>query len=167
MAGPGPASNCQARQRGMLSLGCRLLLCSQMSEHSDSCHALPRGRGSVGYHPDPIELPSSGMPLTTPGLPHPLMWDSRPGTASIHLARHPSASIPGCKGNIYKSHFQTGYTFVQRSRWVGVAACHLRYLYSEEVWGVVGTLREGAERLEETFPGFSDLSKLRLLCPQC
>lgn len=95
----------------------------------------PGGRGLLGDCPDPIRLPSSGKPRTTPGPPHPSRQDPCPGVASIHLARHPSASIPGCKSNIYKSHFQTGYTFVQRSRWVGVAACHLRYLYGEEVGG--------------------------------
>jgi hypothetical protein len=108
---------------------------ARCSKYSEPRHTPPSGRGFLGYHSDPIQLPSSGKPLTTPGPPHPSMWDPRPEAASIHLARHPSASIPGCKGNIYKSHFQTGYTFVQRSRWVGVATCHLRYLYSEEVGG--------------------------------
>lgn len=125
----------------------------------------PGGRGFLGYCPDPIHLPSSEKLLTTPGLPHPSRRDPCPGVASIHLARHPSASIPGCKGNIYKSHFQTGYTFVQRSRWVGVVACHLRYLYGEEVGA--GMLRDGAEGLqEEDFQGCSDLIRLRLPCPQ-
>lgn len=122
----------------------------------------PSGRGFLGYCPDLIQLPSSEKPLTTPGPPHPSRRDPCPGVASIHLAQHPSASIPGCKGNIYKSHFQTGYTFVQRSRWVGVVACHLRYLYGEEVG--VGMLRDGVEGLEEeTFHG---CSALRLPCPQ-
>lgn len=49
-------------------------------------------------------------------------------------------SIPGCKSNIYKSRFQTGYKFVQRNRWVGVAVCQLGYLYGEEegAWHTVG-----------------------------
>lgn len=108
---------------------------ARCAEHLEPCLPPPSGREFLGCPPNPIQLPSSGNPLTTPSPLHPSMWDLCPGTASIHLALHPSASIPGCKGNIYKSHFQTGYTFVQRSRWVGVAACHLRYLYGEEVGG--------------------------------
>lgn len=164
MPGLGPASNCQARQRCCLRDAVSHYA-ARCSKHSGPCHTLPSGRGFLGYHPDPIQLPSSGNPLTTPCPPHPSMWDPRPGVASIHLARHPSASIPGCKGNIYKSHFQTGYTFVQRSRWVGVAACHLRYLCGKEVggWHMEG---RGGGLEGKTFHVCSNLSRLRVPFPQ-
>lgn len=95
--------------------------------------------------------------MATPG-PNPTLLGRICAQHCIHPSGLTYISVnPGCKSNIYKSRFQTGYKFVQRNRWVGVAVCQLGYLYGEEegAWHTVG----GAGGLEEEpFPGSAGLS---------
>lgn len=97
--------------------------------------------------------------MATPG-PYPTLLGRICAQHCIHPSGLTYISVnPGCKSNIYKSRFQTGYKFVQRNRWVGVAVCQLGYLYGEEegAWRTVG----GAGGLEEEpFPGSAGLSTL-------
>ena len=81
-----------------------------------------------------------GKPVATPG-PYPTLLGRICAQHCIHPSGLTYISVnPGCKSNIYKSRFQTGYKFVQRNRWLGVAVCQLGYLYGEEegAWHTVG-----------------------------
>lgn len=108
--------------------------------------SLPK-RESLGIIPEPLSCPP-GQCLASVGeatgyprpLPQPSRWALRP-------ALHPSiwSDIYQCQSLAAKAIFINQVSklvtkFVQRNRWVGVAVCHLGYLYGEGegAWHSVG-----------------------------